>query len=67
MRKIGGVNMNAVARLTGKFTKEKTSKRYCSIYESLKESIKEVKLHKEGKIHLDTWDEFCEELKRDKG
>lgn len=63
MRKIGGVNMNTVARLTN--TKEKLSKRYCSVYESLKESLKEVKLHRQGKIHLDTWDEFLEELKKD--
>lgn len=65
MRKIGGVNMNAIARLFAKPTKEKASERYCSVYKSLKESIKEVKLHKEGKIHLDTWDEFLEELKKD--
>lgn len=56
MRKIGGVNMNTVARLT--HTKEKASERYCSVYESLKESLKEVKLHRKGKIHLDTWDEY---------
>lgn len=66
MRRIGGVNMNAIAHLTGKLTKEKTPKRYCSVYESLKESLKEVKLHREGKIHLDTWDEFLEELNEDK-
>lgn len=65
MRKIGGVNMEAIARLKGKVTKEKAPKRYCSIYESLKESLKEVKLYKEGKIHLDTWDEFLEELKKE--
>ena len=65
MRKIGGVNMNKIARLFAKTTKEKTSKRYCSVYESLNESLKEVKLHKEGKMHLDTWDDFVEELKKD--
>ena len=65
MRKIGGVNINTIARLFAKTTKEKTSKRYCSVYESLKESLKEVKLHKEGKMHLDTWDDFVEELKKD--
>lgn len=63
MRKIGGINMSTVTRLTN--TKEKTSQRYCSVYESLKESLKEVKLHREGKIHLDTWDEFLKELKND--
>ena len=62
MRKIGGVNMNTVARLTN--TKEKLSKRYCSIYESLEESLKEVKLIKEGKIKPKTWDELYEELKQ---
>lgn len=65
MRKIGGVNMNAIARLFVKTTKEKAPERYCSVYKSLKESLKEVKLHKEGKIHLDSWDEFLEELKKD--
>lgn len=66
MRKIGGVSMDAIAHLKGKLTKEKTTERYCSVYESLKESLKEVKLHKAKKIHLDTWDEFLEELKKDK-
>lgn len=66
MRKIGGVNMNTIARLTGKnVTKDKKSERYCSIYESLKQSLKEVKLHKEGKIKLDTWDDFLKELNDD--
>lgn len=65
MRKIGGVNMNAIARLTGKLTKDKTSKRYCSVYESLKESLKEVKLIKQGKIKPKTWRELLKELKED--
>lgn len=67
MRKIGGVNMNAIARLTGKLTKDKTSERYCSVYESLEESLKEVRLHREGKIHLDTWDEYLKKKKQNKG
>lgn len=66
MRKIGGVNMNAIARLTGRFTKEKATERYCSVYESLKESFKEVKLHREGKVHLDTWDEYIQKKHKDK-
>ena len=66
MRKIGGVNMNAIARLTGKLTKDRKKERYCSVYESLKESLKEVKLHREGKIHLDTWDEFLKKLENEK-
>lgn len=66
MRKIGGVNMNAIAHLKGKLTKDKTSKRYCSVYESLDESLKEVKLIKDGKIKPKTWDELYAELKNDK-
>lgn len=63
MKKIGGVNMDTIARLKGRLTKDKASERYCSVYESLKESLKEVKLHREGKIHLNTWDELYKELK----
>lgn len=66
MRKIGGVSMEAIARLRGKLTKDKTSKRYCSVYESLEESLKEVKLIKEGKIKPKTWDELYEELQNNK-
>lgn len=65
MRKIGGVNMEAIARLKGKFTKEKAPKRYCSVYESLEQSLKEVKLIKEGKIKPKTWKELLKELKED--
>lgn len=65
MKKIGGVNMNTIARFTGKLTKEKTPERYCSVYESLKESLKEVKLIREGKIKPKTWRELLEELKED--
>ena len=28
------------------------------VYEAIKQSLKEVKLHKQGKLHLDTWDEY---------
>lgn len=66
MRKIGGVNMNTIARFTGKLTKDKTSERYCSVYESLKESLKEVKLIREGKIQAKTWQEFLKELEDEK-
>ena len=62
MKKIGGVNMNAIARLTARPTKDKTPKRYCSVYESLKESLKEVKLIKEGKIKPKSWRELLKEL-----
>ncbi len=66
MRKIGGVNMNTIARLTGKITKDKTKERYCSVYESLKESLKEVKLIKQGKIKPKTWRELLKELNEEK-
>lgn len=65
MKKIGGINMNTIAH-TGKIAKEKTAERYCSVYESLKKSLKEVKLHREGKINLDTWDEYLMKKKKDK-
>ncbi len=64
MRKIGGVNMNTVAHV-GKLTKEKTPERYCSVYESLKESLKEVKLIKQGKTKTKSWKELYKELKND--
>lgn len=64
MRKIGGVNMNTITRLT-QHTKDKATKRYCTVYESLRQSLKEVKLHRQGKIKLNTWDEFLEELKKE--
>lgn len=63
MRKIGGVNMNAIS---SKLTKEKTTPRYCTVYESLDESLKEVKLIKQGKIKAKTWKELFKELKEDK-
>ena len=28
------------------------------IIENIKEALEEVKLHREGKIHLDTWEEY---------
>lgn len=59
MKKTGGRNMEAIAQ---KVTKEKrnvkSSTRYCTVHESLSESLKEVKLHREGKIKLDTWENF---------
>lgn len=66
MRKIGGVNMGAIARFKGKLTKEKTSKRYCSVYESLEESLKEVKSIKNGKTQPKSWDELYGELRATK-
>lgn len=66
MRKIGGVNMDTIAHLSKDHTKEKASKRYCSISESLRDSLREVKLHRQGKLQLGTWDEFLQELKQDK-
>lgn len=66
MRKIGGVNMNAIAHLTGKITKEKATQRYCSVYESLEESLREVKLYKKGQKHLNTWDEYLKKKHKNK-
>lgn len=63
MRKIGGVSMNTISR---KLTKEKTPQRYCSVYESLEESLKEVKLIKKGKIKPKSWKELFKELKENK-
>lgn len=66
MRKIGGVNMDTIARLTHKFTKDKKDKRYCTIYESLEQSFKEVNLIKEGKIKPKKWRELLKEVKENK-
>lgn len=60
MRKIGGINMGTVTRLTN--TKDKTPQRYCSVYESLKQSLKEMNLIRKGKLKAKTWDEFKKEL-----
>ena len=51
MRKIGGIKMSTMIL-----------RREHNIQETLKQSLKEVKLHKEGKIQLKTWDELYEEL-----
>lgn len=67
MRKIGGVSMDTIARLTRNITKDKKDKRYCTVYESLEQSLQEVKLIKEGKIKPKTWDELYEELKHNEG
>lgn len=67
MRKIGGVNMEAIARLAGKLTKDKKSKkdkRDCTVYESLDKSLEEVKLHRQGKIKLGTWKDLYNDLKK---
>lgn len=60
MRKIGGVNMSAIS---GKLTKEKTIGRYCSVYESLEGSLKEIKLIKQGKVKTKSWKELYNNLK----
>ena len=31
---------------------------------ALEQSLKEVKLHREGKIHLDTWEEFRRKIEK---
>ena len=66
MKRIGGVSMDAIAQKV-KLTKENASKRHCSVYGSLEESLKEVKLIKEGKLKPKTWDELYKELKNNKG
>ena len=38
-------------------------KRPCSPAESLKESLKEMKLMREGKMKKQTWDEYVHELR----
>ncbi len=58
--------MNTVTRYKRQITKEKPNERYCSVYESLEESLKEVKLIREGKIKPKTWDELYKELKEEK-
>lgn len=63
MRKIGGVNMDTITRLTCKLTKDKKTERYCNVYESLKESFKEVKLIKQGKIKTKPWRQLLKEIK----
>ena len=66
MRKIrGGIMMNTMANLKDKIAKEKKQERYCSIYKSLEESLKQVKLHRKGKIHLNTWDEYLKKKSKE--
>lgn len=52
-----------MSAISGKLTKEKTMERYCSVYESLEESLKEVKLIKQGKIKTKSWKELYDNLK----
>ena len=59
--------MEAIARLAGKLTKDKKSKkdkRDCTVYESLDKSLEEVKLHRQGKIKLGTWKDLYNDLKK---
>lgn len=63
MKRIVGVNMNAITQLSGKISEKKSNNKY-EIYKSLEESIKEVKLIKAGKIKPKTWDKLYEELKQ---
>lgn len=47
-------------------------KKICEIFENwrikrnLKQALKEVRLHQQGKIKLKTWDEYLEEERRKK-
>ena len=60
MRKIGGIKMGAVRELKGNLIRK------YDLREALEESLKEVRLHEEGKIMLKTWDELYDELKNNK-
>ena len=40
---------------------DKPTERYCTVAESLEQSLKEVKLMREGKIPKKTWREYREE------
>ena len=46
--------------------KENNNKRHCSIKKSLTKSLKEVKLIKQGKSKVKTWDALYNELKESK-
>lgn len=59
--------MDTIARLPHKFTKDKKDKRYCTVYESLEQSFKEVNLIKNGKIKPKKWRELIDEFKENKG
>jgi hypothetical protein len=43
-----------------------TIDRYCTVAESLEESLKQMKLIREGKLPKKTWKELRDELKSDK-
>jgi hypothetical protein len=42
--------------------KELDNERYCTVAESLEQSLKEMKLMREGKLPKKTWRELMEEL-----
>lgn len=50
-------------RVNGGIYMENTT-RYCSIKDSLKDSLKEMNLIKNGKLPKKTWKEFCLENKK---
>lgn len=62
MKKIGGINMEMATKLRGKIIRKKSY----NVYDALKQSLKEVKLIKEGKIKTKTWQEILEELEKEK-
>lgn len=63
MIRIGGIYMGEIGCLKRKIKK---AERHCSLYESLEESLKEVKQIREGKVIPKTWDELYNELKKNK-
>lgn len=42
------------------------NERYCSIEESLKESLKQIKAIKNGDLAKKTWQDFCAEINEEK-
>lgn len=45
----------------------KAMERYCTVSQSVKESLQQMKLMREGKLPEKTWDEFLKELQNEKG
>ena len=60
MKKIGGVKMNSTIKLFNK--KSLVNSKEYNLYEALEESLKEVKLIKEGKIKPKKWREILNEI-----
>ena len=46
------------SRLKALKMRKKNEERYCTVKDSLEQSLKEVQQHKAGKVQLDTWEEY---------